>query len=68
MGSRRDRIRSSVGCVRGEAAECILIERYKITSQEAFRLLVVASQTTNIKLYDVAEYLVRTGALASPKP
>ena len=49
-------------------AKGILIERYKISSQEAFRLLVVASQTTNIKLYDVAEYLVRTGALASPKP
>jgi GAF domain-containing protein len=49
-------------------AKGILIERYKISGQEAFRLLVVASQTTNIKLYDVAEYLVRTGALASPKP
>ena len=49
-------------------AKGILIERYKITSQEAFRLLVVASQSTNIKLYDVAGYLVRTGALASPKP
>jgi GAF domain-containing protein len=49
-------------------AKGILIERYKIGSHEAFRLLVVASQTTNIKLYDVAEYLVRTGALASRKP
>src|SRR5215207_3719739 len=49
-------------------AKGILIERYKITSHEAFRLLVVASQSTNIKLYDVAEYLVRTGALASRNP
>src|SRR5215207_6930808 len=48
-------------------AKGILIERYKISSHEAFRLLVVASQTTNVKLYDVADFLVRTGALASRK-
>jgi GAF domain-containing protein len=47
-------------------AKGVLIERYKISGQEAFRLLVVASQTTNIKLFDVAEYLVKTGELASP--
>jgi len=47
-------------------AKGVLIERYKISGQEAFRLLVVASQTTNIKLYDVAEYLIRTGELAYP--
>jgi GAF domain-containing protein len=46
-------------------AKGVLIERYKISGQEAFRLLVVTSQTTNIKLFDVAEYLVRTGELAS---
>lgn len=46
-------------------AKGILIERYKISGQEAFRLLVVASQTTNIKRFDVAEYLVKTGKLAS---
>src|SRR5829696_3736575 len=46
-------------------AKGVLIERYKISGQEAFRLLVVASQTTNIKLYDVADYLVNTGELAS---
>jgi GAF domain-containing protein len=49
-------------------AKGILMERYKIDAQDAFRLLVVASQNTNIKLYDVAEYLVRTGALTAPKP
>ena len=49
-------------------AKGILVERYKISSHEVFRLLVVASQTTNIKLYDVAEFLVRTDALASRKP
>jgi len=46
-------------------AKGILIERYRISGQEAFRLLVVASQSTNIKLYDVADYLVNTGELAS---
>jgi GAF domain-containing protein len=49
-------------------AKGILIERYKISGEEAFRLLVVASQTTNIRLYNVAEYLIRTGELASPHP
>jgi len=44
------------------------MERYKISAHEAFRLLVLASQTTNIKLIDVAEYLARTGQLASRKP
>jgi GAF domain-containing protein len=46
-------------------AKGILMERYKIGSHEAFRLLVVASQTTNIKLVDVADHLTRTGQLAS---
>jgi len=55
--SRRDIIGQAKG---------ILIERYKISGQEAFRLLVVASQSTNIKLYDVADYLVNSGELASP--
>ena len=46
-------------------AKGILIERYKITGQEAFRLLVVASQTTNIKLIEIARHLVETGELAA---
>lgn len=49
-------------------AKGILIERYKISGHDAFRLLVVASQTTNVRLYDVAEFLVQTGQLASRKP
>jgi GAF domain-containing protein len=44
-------------------AKGILMERYKISAHEAFRLLVVTSQTTNIRLHDVAEYLTRTGQL-----
>ena len=55
--SRRDIIGQAKG---------ILIERYKISGPEAFRLLVLASQSTNIKLYDVADYLVTSGELASP--
>ena len=49
-------------------AKGILMERYKISAHEAFQLLVVASQATNIKLVDVADYLTRTGLLASSKP
>lgn len=44
------------------------MERYEISAHEAFRLLVLASQTTNIKLTDVADHLARTGQLASPDP
>jgi GAF domain-containing protein len=48
-------------------AKGILIERYKITGHEAFRLLVVASQTTNIKLIEIARHLVETGELAAAR-
>ena len=46
-------------------AKGILMERYKISGQEAFRLLVLASKDTNIRLTDVAEHLARTGQLAT---
>jgi GAF domain-containing protein len=46
-------------------AKGILMERYRITADEAFRLLVVASQTTNVKLTEVALDLVETGQLAT---
>jgi GAF domain-containing protein len=49
-------------------AKGILMERYKINAQDAFQLLVVTSQTTNIKLHDVADYLTRTGQLNTPNP
>ena len=49
-------------------AKGILMERYKVGADEAFRLLVLASQTTNTKLLDVADYLTSTGLLASRKP
>jgi len=46
-----------------EQAKGVLIERYKITQDQAFTLLTHSSQHTNVKLRDVAEELVRTGVL-----
>jgi GAF domain-containing protein len=46
-----------------EQAKGILMERHKIKEDEAFTILTHASQRTNTKLRDVAEELVRTGAL-----
>ena len=39
----------------------ILMERHKIKDSEAFDMLREASQRLNIKLYDLAESLTRTG-------
>jgi transcriptional regulator with GAF, ATPase, and Fis domain len=44
-------------------AQGILMERFKITSEMAFQLLILASQDTNLKLRDIAEELVSTGQL-----
>jgi len=46
-----------------EQAKGILMERYKITAEQAFTLLTHASQRSNVKLRDVAEELTTTGAL-----
>ena len=46
-----------------EQAKGILMERRKVTEDQAFTALSHASQNTNIKLRDVADELVRTGAL-----
>jgi GAF domain-containing protein len=46
-----------------EQAKGILMERHKITSDQAFTLLTHASQQSNVKLRAVAEELVTTGAL-----
>ena len=48
-----------------EQAKGILMERHKITEDEAFTILSHASQRTNTKLRDVAAELVRTGTLPS---
>ncbi|MBW0107238.1 GAF and ANTAR domain-containing protein [Pseudonocardia oceani] len=42
-------------------AKGILMERYKISSEVAFQLLIRASQATNTKLRDVADHLTSTG-------
>ena len=48
-------------------AQGILMERKKITADEAFALLVAASQSTNVKLREVADALVRSGELPVPQ-
>jgi GAF domain-containing protein len=46
-----------------EQAKGILMERHKLTADQAFRLLAEASMHTNRKVRDLAEDLVLTGAL-----
>jgi len=46
-----------------EQAKGILMERYKVTEDQAFNVLSTASQHTGRKLRDVAQDLVRTGTL-----
>lgn len=45
-------------------AKGILMERHKLTGQQAFLLLVRVSQATNVKLRDIAQELVDTGEIA----
>jgi GAF domain-containing protein len=47
-------------------AEGILMERYKITAEQAFLLLSRASSRSNTKLRDVAEHLASSGEVISP--
>ena len=51
-----------------EQAKGVLIERYKLTPDHAFRLLTLASMNANRKLRDVADDLVRTGELPAVTP
>lgn len=44
-------------------AKGILMERFKITSQQAFHILTRASSESNIKLRDVADHLTRSGEI-----
>lgn len=46
-------------------AEGILMERYKITAEQAFLLLTRASSKSNIKLRDVAEHLASSGEITT---
>jgi transcriptional regulator with GAF, ATPase, and Fis domain len=49
-------VRDLIGQAKG-----ILMERHKLTGDQAFAVLVGASQNTNTKLTEVARYLVETG-------
>jgi AmiR/NasT family two-component response regulator len=49
-------------------AKGILMERFKITGDQAFRVLVHASQTSNRKLAEIAEDLVDSGELPTRPP
>ena len=49
-----------------DQAKGILMERHKLTADQAFQLLAGASMRTNRKLRDIAEHLVRTGEFRLP--
>src|SRR4051812_5816902 len=49
-----------------DQAKGILMERYKLTADQAFQLLARISMTTNRKVRDIADHLVRTGELRLP--
>ncbi len=49
-----------------DQAKGMLIERYKLTPDAAFQLLARVSMTSNRKLRDIADELVRTGELRLP--
>ena len=46
-----------------DQAKGILIERHKLTADQAFQMLAQASMNANRKVRDVADHLVRTGEL-----
>ncbi|MFF2243838.1 GAF and ANTAR domain-containing protein [Arthrobacter sp. NPDC058130] len=48
-------------------AEGILMERYKITAEQAFLLLSRASSRSNLKLRDVAEHLANSGEIVTQR-
>ncbi|QCO99994.1 GAF and ANTAR domain-containing protein [Arthrobacter sp. 24S4-2] len=48
-------------------AEGILMERYKLTAEQAFLLLSRASSRSNIKLRDIAEHLASSGEFTAPR-
>jgi GAF domain-containing protein len=49
-----------------DQAKGILMERHKLTADAAFQLLAQVSMTTNRKLRDIADHLVRTGEFRLP--
>ena len=51
-----------------DRANGVLVERYKLTPDQAFQLLAQASMHANRKVRDVADDLVRTGELPGASP
>jgi hypothetical protein len=51
-----------------EQGKGVLIERYKLTPDQAFQLLARASMNSNRKLRDVADHLIHTGELLGTAP
>ncbi len=47
-------------------AEGILMERHKVTGDQAFAMLIRASQHSNLKLRDIADQLIHSEDLAAP--
>ena len=55
--------RDAIGQAKG-----ILMERFRITADEAFRLLVEASQRWNVRVADLSVQLADTGEWLGPVP
>jgi hypothetical protein len=51
-----------------DQAKGVLMERYKLSADQAFQLLAQASMHANRKVRDIAEHLVHTGELPGPPP
>lgn len=58
-----EQLRQAVG-TRDRIGQGILMERFKLTDDQAFRLLVQASQRCHRKLSEIADELVTSGQLA----
>jgi GAF domain-containing protein len=51
-----------------DQAKGVLMERYKVSPDQAFQLLTRASMSANRKVQDIAEHLVHTGELPAVTP
>jgi len=51
-----------------DQAKGVLVERYKLTPDQAFQLLARTSMHANRKVRDIADHLVRTGELLGTRP
>ena len=51
-----------------DQAKGVLVERYKLTPDQAFQLLAQASMNANRKVRDIADHLVHTGELLGAEP